>query len=355
MTQMNDSDHDATDATENIAGEKREPAPQKAKKIKKAAVTTALVLVGAACVYSIFSPDIVPSNGPAAPALVTSEVSEPGQAQIGASETGAENPAGSDESEGTGRPVLNFFGQPVEQADDTATAEASTQTSTPAPTAKVKPLIDEQHGQEQLLKPASRAAAPAEKATEDTAAVTARPDKITEAHLTEEQQARNETSTAAFSTPPVPREGADGGLNSTAAQENAAKAYTELFYPHVDPKPADSPTVYSSHLTAAAVGTVVKVKQSNDGLQFVKVAPGLPTKIRLLPDSEAKPQALLTNEREWVVKLFAADNLIVELKPNASPNAATDLVVKQGEKYYTLTLVATRNPAERVNTVIYGK
>lgn len=354
MTQMNDSDQDATDTTENIAGEKREPAPQKAKKIKKAAVTTAWVLAGAACVYSIFSPDNVPTKETAAQAQGAAEVSEPGPALVEASETGAEGPAGSDETEGTGRPVLNFFGQSVEQVDDTTTAEPSTQTSTPTPTAKVKPVIDEQHGQEQLPEPASHAAAPAEKAIEETAAVTARSDK-TEAHLTEEQQARSEASTAAFSAPPVPHEGSDGGVSNSAARENGAVAHTESFYPKVDSKPAESTTVYSSHLTAAAVGTVVKVKQSNDGLQFVKVAQGLPTKIRLLPDSEAKPQALLTNEREWVVKLFAADNLIVELKPNASPNAATDLVVKQGEKYYTLTLVATRNPVERVNTVIYGK
>jgi len=353
MTQMNDTDQDVTETTENIAGEKREPAPQKAKKIKKAAVTTVLVLVGAACVYSIFSPDNVPSKETAAQAQGAPEVSEPGQALSEGSETGAEDSAGSDQSESTGRPVLNFFGQSVEQVNDTAAAEASTQTSTPAPTPIVKPLLDDQHGQEQLPEPASRAAAPAEKAIDDTAAVPARSDRV-QGHLTEEQQARNETLHAAFSTPPGPQ-AADAGVNGSAARENAASAYAEALYPHVDPKPATSTTVYSSHLSAAAVGTVVKVKQSNDGLQFVKVAQGLPTKIRLLPDSEAKPQALLTNEREWVVKLFAADNLIVELKPNASPNAATDLVVKQGDKYYTLTLVATRNPAERVNTVIYGK
>lgn len=354
MTQINDSDHDITGTTENISGEKRETAPKKAKKIKKAALTTALVLVGAACVYSIFSPDNVPSKETTAQAQGAAEVSEPGQALTEASGTGAEDPEGSEESEGTGRTVLNFFGQSVEQADDAATAEASKQTHTPTPPAKVKPLIDEQYAQEQAPEPASRAAAPGENAIEDTAAVTARSDKI-DAPLSDEQQARNETSTAAFSAPPLPREGVDRAVNSSTARENGAVAHTESFYPQVDSMPAESTTVYSSHLNGAAVGTVVKAKQSNDGLQFVKVAQGLPTKIRLIPDSEAKPQALLTNEREWTVKLFAADNLIVELKPNASPNAATDLVVKQGEKYYTLTLVATRNPAERVNTVIYGK
>lgn len=96
-------------------------------------------------------------------------------------------------------------------------------------------------------------------------------------------------------------------------------------------------------------------KHSNEQVYFVKVAKDLPTNIRLLPDPKGKLTSFMSNAQDWEVKQFNHGVLIVERKPNASSTSVADLLIQQGDRFYSFTLALTKNPADRDNMIIFEK
>lgn len=363
MNTKNENSDELTDADKGISAEQREKKQRLKPKAKKIVVTGAMLALLGASIYGLVQSDSGDEVATTSSASETAQGDPQNSEEVEVAPDLDSDQDGALDSSLTVKPVLSLLGKPAH--DDKVTTPVEMADTPPAEPQKIKPLIADDP--EQLDQSPARKAewlAPSERINkevgDDPTAALSSSDQPAQA----EAAALQEATAAAFT-------GAAASANVLDQRHDEPKELPRSSSPDVNNVYAPASTSpgmqngnhgalygasqYRAETTEKALGKVAKHKHSNEGLYFVKVAKSLPTKIRLLPEQTTEKTAFLSNEQEWEVKRFNQDVVIVGLRAGASSTAVTDLLIKQGEKYYSFTLAATMNPADRDNTVIFTK
>lgn len=363
MQTENEQPEELGGATESIVGEQRQKKILMTPRLKKTLLGVAMAAAGAAALYNLLPDSLLP-GGEEKVQPQTSLSSDSGVVEPVIAAAQEQPPETSDEviepkdSPLTARPVLSLLGKPVtdgEPLDSTGTTEPMVEPEVVNPPVEpevVKPLVTEDKpsiDQGQLppkAKPETVLEQPALEANGSQGSASSAVPVKNQPNPEQEAIALREAASAAFNTAAHRRDKPELAISTNQApiSSNTGPAVPGVSYgAYRDPSPE------------TVVGKVVKLKHSSEQVYFLKIAKDLPTKIRLLPDSKGKLISFLSNNQDWEVKQFNQGVLIVERKANASSNSVADLLIQQGDRFYSFTLALTRTPADRDNMIIFEK
>lgn len=355
MDNLNEKAEEIGGATESIAEVK--PAKKgMAPKFKKIIIGIVVATAGAGAVYELMTDStekVVPQTSLTTDSGFTATEKPEGEARepvLSDDDTEANDPPLSV------RPVVSFLGREI--AEDGEPDHEREGTKPNVEPAVVQPIVSTQT---QAAQPTASTSEPGPVAKgefgkqgsatfQDSIATVAFDREST--HNQEELLAQREAETAAYTKPPSNHE----QLVSSTRTSSVSAVHQPVYEPANGVHGVfDGVRNSSDPVAENIVGKVIKSKYSGEKVYFVKVAKNLPTKIRLLPDSKTKVVSFLSNHQEWEVKQFGDGVLIVEVKPNATMAPVADLLIQQGDRYYSFTLAATKTAGERDNMVIFEK
>lgn len=356
MENLNEKAEELGGATESIA-KVQPPKKSMAPKFKKLIIGIVVATAGVGAVYELMTDsteNVVPQTSLTTDSGFTTTENTEGEVPepvLNDEDTEANDPPLSV------KPVVSFLGREI--ADDGEPDHEREGTEPNIEPAVVQPIVSTQTQAAQPTATTSEAGPVAKGEFAKQGSVTTQDSDATaefereSSHKQEELLARREAETAAYTKPPTKHEQPG---SSSPRTSTAAVVHQPLYEPAKGSHGVFDGVRNSSEPVAEnIVGKVIKSKYSGEKVYFVKVAKNLPTKIRLLPDSKAKVVSFLSNHQEWEVKQFNDGVLIVEVKPNATMAPVADLLIQQGDRYYSFTLAATKIAGERDNMVIFEK